>query len=340
MPASAPAPAPAGAAATAGAAGQQSRSPTRRRTPIAATRSIPAVCLQPFPNDYFTVRDRSTATGRRVNLNSLSMPANKAGKPIDPSDINRNDGFGPGSPVVTHVPGLDNPTAFAQTGAVPITDLARTYEPDQPVVVINTRTLQRQLIWTEIDSNPTIPPNVNLIIHPAVNFAEGTRYIVALRNLRDGAGRIAQPPARSASTATGSITTNPQVEARRAHFESIFDTLAAAGIDRDSLYLAWDFTVASERSLSERQLAIRNDAYKPLGDTNLTDVKVQGHAPSFQVTKTTDFTPLQNSEIARQVQGTYTVPCYLNLPAARPAHASSIRRARPADRRRGSRATR
>ncbi|TMK40378.1 MAG: hypothetical protein E6G56_07760 [Actinobacteria bacterium] len=26
----------------------------------------PAVCLQPFPDDYFTVRDASTQTGRRT----------------------------------------------------------------------------------------------------------------------------------------------------------------------------------------------------------------------------------------------------------------------------------
>src|SRR5436305_1963848 len=123
----------------------------------------PAVCLQPFPNDYLTVADPTTDTGRRVDLNLLSMPQNRAGKPIDPSDINRNDGFSPGSPIVTRVPGLDNPQAFQRTGAVPVTDLARTYDPDQPVVVINTRTLRRQLIWAEIDSNPTDPAKVNLI---------------------------------------------------------------------------------------------------------------------------------------------------------------------------------
>src|SRR5205085_1861685 len=34
-----------------------------------------AVCLQPWPNDYFTTEDETTDTGRRVNLNLLSMPA-------------------------------------------------------------------------------------------------------------------------------------------------------------------------------------------------------------------------------------------------------------------------
>jgi hypothetical protein len=274
----------------------------------------PAVCLQPFPNDYFTVRDRSTATGIRVNLNLQSMPANRVGIHFDPSDIDRNDGFSPGSPIVTRVPGMDNPRAFAKTGAVGITDLVRTYDSAQPVVVINTRTLQRQLIFSEIDANPTNPANVNLIIRPAVNLDEGTRYIVALRNMRDAAGHILEASGGFRLYRDRTITTNPVVEARRAHFEGIFDTLAQAGIDRDSLYVAWDFTVASERSLSERQLAIRNDAYKQLGDTNLADGRVAGHAPSYQVTKTTDFTVAQDPEIARQVEGTYTVPCYLNLP--------------------------
>ena len=274
----------------------------------------PAVCLQPFPNDFFTVADPTTATGRRVNLNLLSMPANRAGKHIDPSDINRNDGFGPGSPIVTRVPGLDNAQAFQKTGSVPITDLARTYDRNQPVVVINTRTGRRQLIWTEIDSNPSDPANVNLIIRPGANLDEGTRYIVAMRNLRDAAGSLLPAGGGFRLYRDRIPTTNPQVEARRSHFESIFTTLGRAGIGRRDLYLAWDFTVASERSLSERQLAIRNDAYAQLGDTNLTDLQVQGHAPAFQVTKVTDFTPGQNSRIARQVEGTFTVPCYLNLP--------------------------
>jgi hypothetical protein len=275
----------------------------------------PAVCLQPFPNDYFTVTDAHTDTGRRVNLNVFSTPANRAGVPINPSDINRNDGFSPGSPIVTRVPGLDTPAAFARTRAVPITDLARTYDADQPVVVLNTRTLQRQLIWSELDSNPTRPADVNLIIHPAVNLDENTRYIVALRSLRDSDGHPLQPSSSFRLYRDRVITTNRLVEARRSHFESIFDALARAGVDRDTLYLAWDFTVASERSLSERQLAIRNDAYKQLGDTNLTDLKLQGKSPSYSITRAIDYTQAQNADVARQVQGTYTVPCYLNLPA-------------------------
>jgi hypothetical protein len=278
----------------------------------------PAVCLQPWPNDYFTTPDATTDTGRRLDLNPLAMPRNIAGNPIRPDEWNRNDGFSPGQKIVTKVPGLDNRTAFHRTRAVPITDVARTYDKNQPIVVINADTHKRHLIWSELDANPTDPADVNLIIRPAVNFEEGARYIVALRNLKDAAGRTigAQQAFRTYRDRIPSA--DPAVEARRAHMEEIFSTLKRAQIKRQELYLAWDFTVASERNLSERAVSIRDDAFAALGDTNLSDMRVQGSAPDFTVTQVTDYTAAEDSRIARQVDGSFVVPCYLNLPGCPP----------------------
>jgi hypothetical protein len=278
----------------------------------------PAVCLQPWPNDYFTVADSSTDTGRRLDLQLQAMPRNVAGNPIRPDEWNRNDGFSPGQKIVTKVPGLETEVAFKNTRAVPITNVARTYDRAQPIVLINTRTGKRHLIWSELDANPADPRDVNLIIRPAVNLEEGTRYIVALRNLRNAQNRpiAAQEPFRLYRDKIPSA--DPEVEARRPHMESILKTLKKAGIERRSLYLAWDFTVASKRNLSERALSIRDDAFAQLGDANLADMQVQGNAPAFQVTSITDFTPEQDSRIARQVQGNFAVPCYLNAPGCPP----------------------
>jgi hypothetical protein len=299
----------------------------------------PAVCLQPFPNDYFTVIDEGTDTDRRLNLNLQSMPANKAGKPIDPTDHNRNDGFSPGSMLITRVPGLQSQQAFDNTGAVPITNISAYDDPNQPIVVINADTGERQPIWSEIDSNPidparcdATPPldepgktrlcepdDVNLIIRPAVNFDEGARYVVALRNMKDASNQTIQPSNAFKVYRDNLTTTQPAVESRRPHMEDLFATLGAAGIQRSSLYLAWDFTVASERNLTERALTIRDDAFSKLGDTNLGDLTVQGTSPTFSVDSTTNFTPAQNSQIAREVTGSVTVPCYLNAPGCTPA---------------------
>src|SRR5207244_2441513 len=61
-------------------------------------------CLLPFPSDRFTVADPSTDTGRRVDFNVASMPANTAGVHIDPTEWNRSDGFSPGAMIIAHVP--------------------------------------------------------------------------------------------------------------------------------------------------------------------------------------------------------------------------------------------
>ncbi len=277
-----------------------------------------AVCLQPWPNDYFTVADPSADTGRRLNLNPLAMPRNVAGNPIRPDEWNRNDGFSPGQKIVTKVPGLDNPTAFANTGAVPITDMAQSFRENQPVVVVNADTRQRHLIWAELDANPANPGDVNLIIRPGVNFQEGARYVVALRKLRDAQGTIIQPQEAFRTYRDEIPSSDPEVEARRPHMESLFTTLDRAGIARDDLFLAWDFTVASTRNISERALSIRDDAFAQLGDTQLRDLQVAGTAPQFSVNSVTDYAAAEDSRIARKVEGTVVVPCYLNAPGCPP----------------------
>jgi hypothetical protein len=282
-------------------------------------------CLAPFPDDWFTVADPSTDTGRRVNFAQASMPANTRGVHIDPQWWNGNDGFPPGSTIIVKVPGLDNAAAYSASKLFPSSDMGASLDRKAPVVVIDAATGQRQIIWTELDANAASDAARNLEIHPGRNLLEGHRYIVALRDLRDASGkRIAAPdPFRIYRDRLRS--TQPVVNARRAHMESIFRTLKRAKIGRHSLWAAWDFTVSSERSITSRALAMRNDAFAQLGDTDLGDGKVAGHAPAFTVTKVTDFQPCTtpggencpagtDPDLRRQVEGTVDVPCYLLSP--------------------------
>jgi hypothetical protein len=265
----------------------------------------PAVCLQPFPNNYFTKPSSKTDTGLKLNFKITDMPRNAAGKPIQPGQWNRNDGFSPGSLITTYVPGLD----LAKTHGVPINDLARTYDKQAAIVVIDAKTLERNLIWTEMDSLASSDSVRNLIVRPAKNFREGHTYIVALRDLRDKNGNtIAAAPA-FAGYRDGTTS-----DARSDHMDWIFSRLKKAGIKRDkNLFLAWDFTVASERNLTERMLHIRDDAFAQLGDADLKDLKIQGGAPQFQVTRVE-----QSDGLARKVTGYFKVPCYISTPACQP----------------------
>jgi hypothetical protein len=92
--------------------------------------------------------------------------------------------------------------------------------------------------------------------------------------------------------------------------DNLFATLADAGIARDDLYAAWDFTVASERNLSERVLAIRDDAFARLGDADLADGVVAGRAPGYEITSVED---VASGATMRHIEGTVTVPNYLSL---------------------------
>jgi hypothetical protein len=267
-------------------------------------------CLYPWPSDAYTKKDASTDTGLRLALKPSQMPRNVDGKPISPTEMNRNDGFSPGTAIITRVPGLDTPRAFRRTGAVPIDDMARAFDRDQPIVLINTRTHERHLIWSELDVNPAKRQDVTLIIRPGRNLEEGTRYVVALRNLKNAKGRTLRAPKAF----------RKQRDAKRpsARYRRIFRDLRKAKIARDDLYLAWDFTVASERNLTERVLSIRDDAFAQLGDVNLADLRPDGRSPAFTVTEVIDYAPDQDPNIARKVRGTITVPCYLDQPGCPP----------------------
>ena len=283
----------------------------------------PKACLLPFPNDRFTVADPTTDTGRRVAFDLLSMPKDMAGRPIDPTEWNRNDGFSPSSPILTYVPGLDLARTWGTT--VPnIADLARYQRPDAPIVLLDATTGQRQPFWSELDQHPGTTDDDRLLqLRPASQLVEGHRYIVVLRDLRTADGGLvpATPLFQSYRDRTPAPPDSPaDTEARRPHLEQLFRELQDVGIGRRDLFLTWDFTVASTRNLTERVLHLRDQTFAGLGDSNLADGKIAGRAPGFTVTKVQD---LPTGATMRRVEGTVSVPNYLtpqaevttNLPA-------------------------
>ena len=162
---------------------------------------------------------------------------------------------------------------------------AATPTSNAPVVVIDAKTGKRWPIWVEIDSQRDRPENTALLIHPARNFASGHRYIVALRNLktRPAASSPApegfryyrdELPARSSRRSRRSASASRRSSA----------TLRKAGDRARNLYLAWDFTVASDENIAgaaapharRRVRAARRHRTSPT-------VQVQGGAPAFTV---------------------------------------------------------
>src|SRR3954470_22131525 len=197
-----------------------------------------AGCLLPFPNDAFTRADKSTPIHRRLAVRNALMPKNNKGKPIDAAPYNAFDGFSPGSTILTKVPGLDTPKALAKTNPVGLAKLSRYTAKSAPVLVVDENSGKRWPIWVELDSNATSAKNRLLEIHPTKNFLEGHTYVVALRNLKRANGKRI-----GASSAFAKLRAARKPGAR---YAAIFKPLTKAKVKRDkSLFLAWDFTVAS-----------------------------------------------------------------------------------------------
>jgi hypothetical protein len=256
----------------------------------------PMGCLYPFPNDHFTVADDSTPTGRRVALVQASMPANASGVHIDPSTWNELDGFSPGAAILFQIPDLD----LEASGTAPITDIGASLEDASAVVVLDADTGERLPHWVEADSYAEGTDEVpTTFVRPAVSLPEGHRIVVGVRGLVDAGGDAVEPTDAFRALRDRLETEVPELEDRRSSMEVVFADLEAAGVERDDLQLAWDFTVASTEGLSARLLSMRDSAFATLGDD----------APAFTVDRVT---PSDREGIETEVEGTYEVPLYLD----------------------------
>ncbi len=249
-------------------------------------------CLLPFPSNAYTVADPVTDTGLRVNMPRDSATPNATGVPIALTEWNRNDGFSPNSSLLSYVPGLDDNT----TQLPRWTDLDESLAGNATVVIIDTGTGERVPLFAELDAKAAADTDRALVIHPAVPLAEGHHFVVALRGMSDSAGNPIEPGV--VFRAYRDRLANDALDDRRPVMEATFATLEAAGIARDELFLAWDFTVASQRSLSERMLSIRDQALATLGDA----------APPLRILSVN---PETADNIALQITGTYAVANFL-----------------------------
>lgn len=251
-------------------------------------------CLLPYPSNLYTQQDPSTDTGLRVSLPPGSLPANASGAAINVNEWNRNDGFSPNTPILAFFPDVD-----AEASKLPTwTDIGASLADDASIVLLDTDTGERIPLWAELDAHAADRVDRLLTIRPAISLPEGHTFIVAIRGLVDTSGAAIEATPTFQIYRDNLTTGIEEIEYRRGEMNNTLATLTEAGVDRSSLQLAWTFTVASTRNISERMLHIRDESLAALGDV----------APAYTVTAVT---PNSDDNIALQVEGTYTVPNYL-----------------------------
>jgi hypothetical protein len=255
-----------------------------------------ASCLLPFPSDHFMVADRSTSTGRRVDFPKGLLP-NVHGATLDPTEWNRNDGFSPGTPILVKATGVD----LAASKLPTLSDVGASLRSSSGSVLVDMDTGKRVAHWAELDAGTTSDDQRLLIVHPAAALPEGHRIAVGLVGLRRADGTSLEAPLAFRTYRDRLGTSIGAIESRRPEMERVLAALDGAGASRSNLWLGWDFTVASKRNLTERLVAMRDDAFRRVG----------AGGPAFTVDQVITDPAQLHPGIARLVRGTYSIPSYL-----------------------------
>lgn len=282
-----------------------------------------ATCLLPYPSSRFQ-ESAETATGFRLRFPTVGMPAQRGIRmPIDP--YLRLDGYSPTVGITMHFPQGVDPE---RSGASRLLETTRTHDlrsldADSPTLLIDAETGERILHFVEIEARAALNDFLHretLIMNPALSLTPGRRYIVAMRELidRDGEPVVAEPV--FAALRDGTPTRIAAVEQRRAEMDDLFDALEEFGVERDALVLAFDFTVASDDSLTREMLHMRDETFAWLesvqDETMFTVARVVERDCAVAGTR-----------LWRTIEGRYRVPLYLQAdPLARPELPSTFRR--------------
>lgn len=283
-------PAPPGAA-------DDGANPDPRCQPIAPVGSASATsCALPFPSSFYLTDDTTTATGLRVNFPPGLLPRNNRQQDFDPARLNLLDGFSPASQLLSDLGVRLDPALFAPEDADP----GPTLSPMAPVQLLRYDTGERVPLFAELDANVAADSGTPqaLIIRPLVRLRPATRYVVALRELRDsGQKPVVVRPFQS--LVSGSYGPGSRLAPLAARYDQIFALLDRAGVPRQSLTLAWDFVTASDARIQGNLLHMRDAAL------------ARASAEDLGITVTSVREPKDSPLVLRVIEARFAVPSFL-----------------------------
>jgi len=254
-------------------------------------------CLVPYPSDFFLAVDASTPSGRRVVVPPVAQPLFD-GQPVDLGALHPVDGFSPQTPILALFPGGVDPAglpAWNDDAEVSIGDAS-------PTVIVDTETGERIAHFAELDPRARDDARRALILRPLVRLAPERRYVVGIRDLARLDGAPVEAPRGFAAMRDGEAgAMEPALATLGARYDAdVFPLLEPTGL-RSSWQLAWDFTTASAASAEADLLAVRAQTIEALDEP-----------VDFTIDQVTEGDA--GSHVALRVDGTMTVPLFLDAP--------------------------
>ncbi len=248
-------------------------------------------CLLPYPSDFFL----NTEGGERlVDLPDDAVLHDEYGQAFDVLSPWEFDGFSVSPHIIALFPsGVDDSDLpfFMDEPEVSTGD-------GSPTILLAADTGERVAHFAEIDPRPEDVEDRSLVIHPLAPLDFDTRYIVAVRNLQTPDGGAIEPPSGFAALRDGTVGDDGDLADLVDHYEDdIFPALTDAGIARDTLQLAWDFTTVTRENVTGDMLRAREVAIEALEAT----------PPVIRIDEG-GVTEPDHEYIARRIAGTLEVP--------------------------------
>ena len=258
----------------------------------------PAYCSLPWPSAQFLAPDKSTPTGFHLQFGATTLPKNVGDSYIDGTQWARMDGYSVGGAILLYFQSVD------LAGIASETDMSPSMASDAKIRLwaVKEAKWTRVPYWVELDASEDTPDKKLMNIRPGVILDAATRYVVAVTELKDTAGKAFAPSAAFQAALDGK-TAGSNLGKRQGYFDSLFADLKTQGVEKSGLLLAWDFVTASDKAMHGDMLSMRDQAFKIVGD--------QG--PQLTVTAVDAFTVAQNADIAAEVRGTFHAPNFMDL---------------------------
>ena len=255
---------------------------------------VPTRCGLPFPSNVYLADDPSTPTGKHVAFGKTTLPALKSNKHINPSSWTDSDGFSPGQAPFTQMIG-------ATIMGFPTQDnIAFSLTENSPTVLLNAETGERVPHFAELDmSSGSTDETRALMLRPVVRLADATRYIVAIRRVKDAGGTALEPSEAFKALRDDTASSDYSVRRRRTLYKDIFSRLDKAGVARDDLQIAWDYTTASRENNTRWMVHMRDDALATVGE----------EGPEYVIDSVEDN---PNPHIKKRIYGHMKAPLYLD----------------------------
>jgi hypothetical protein len=261
---------------------------------------VPTECGFPFPSNVWTTPDTTMPSGMHLAFGKTTLPVSAQSVRIGSAPFATRDGFSPGGTILAHMP---NATV---TGLPGVNSMASSLLSTSPTLLMEADTGALVAHFSELDVSGNDATEEAFMIHPAARMKDGTRYIVAIRNIVDASGTPLPVNPAFAALRDDTPSTDISVGRRRALYADIMGKLKAQGVDTGSLQLAWDFTTSSEANTTSWLVSMRDQALAVVGP--------QG--PTYMITDVEDN---PNQWIRRRLTGMMTVPLYLTA-ATSPAN--------------------